>query len=137
MGTRLNPYLNFSVQAREALEFYQAALGGELDIMTFGQAGPSEDPSFADRVMHGQLTTPEGLTIMAADTPPGMGQPVPGTHINVALTSDTDDLRPIWNKLTEGAEIVVPFELAPWGDRFGMFNDRFGIAWLIDQRGDV
>ncbi|GAA1732791.1 VOC family protein [Aeromicrobium alkaliterrae] len=133
MAIRLNPYLNFATEAREALEFYQSALGGELSIMTFGDSGMSDDPSQADLVMHGQLDTPTGLTLMASDTPPGGDQPQHGTHVNVSLSSGDTDLQSSWDALTEGAEIVVPFELAPWGDKFGLFNDRFGIAWLVNQ----
>lgn len=133
MAISLNPYLNFSTEAREALEFYQAALGGELTIMTFGESGMTDDPSQADLVMHGQVTTPHGLVLMASDTPPGGDQPQHGTHVNVSLSSGDTDLQPFWDKLTDGAEIVVPFAPAPWGDKFGLFNDRFGIAWLVNQ----
>lgn len=133
MAIALNPYLNFSTEAREALEFYQAALGGDLPLSTFGEFGMADDPAQADLVMHGQVTTPLGLTLMASDTPPGGDQPQHGTHVNVSLSSDDTDLQPFWDRLTEGAEIVVPFELAPWGDKFGLFNDRFGIAWLVNQ----
>ena len=133
MTTRLNPYLNFSTESREALAFYQAAFGGEVTISTFRDFGMSDDPELADLVMHGQLDTPLGLTLMASDTPPGGDQPQLGTHVNVSLSSSDTDLQPIWDKLTEGAEIVEPFVVAPWGDKFGLFNDRFGIAWLVNQ----
>jgi len=133
MTIKLNPYLNFSTESREALEFYQAALGGELTIMTFGDSGMSDDPAQADLVMHGQVDSPLGVTLMASDTPPGGDQPQHGTHVNVSLSSDDTDLQPIWDKLTDGAEIVVPFGPAPWGDHFGLFNDKFGIAWLVNQ----
>lgn len=137
MVTRLNPYLNFESESRAALEFYHAALGGTIEIWTFGESKMTDDPAYADRVMHGAVTSPGGLTIFASDTPPGGESPVVGTSINVSLSSDDTDLTPIWDKLTEGAEIVVPFEIAPWGDRFGLFNDKFGVAWLVDQNGSL
>lgn len=133
MAIALNPYLNFATEAREALEFYRAALDGDLTLSTFGEFGMADDPAQADLVMHGQVTTPLGLILMASDTPPGGDQPKHGTHVNVSLSSGDTDLQPFWDRLTEGAEIVVPFELAPWGDKFGLFNDRFGIAWLVNQ----
>lgn len=138
MVTRLNPYLNFTTEAREALEFYHAALGGTLEIMSFADGHmDGGDPAVSDLVMHGAVVGDLGLTIYASDAPPGGDAPVPGTHVNVSISSNDTDLRPIWDKLTEGAEIVVPFEIAPWGDRFGLFNDKFGIAWLIDQDGSL
>lgn len=137
MATRLNPYLNFRTEAREALEFYHAALGGKLEIATFADFGMGDDPAFADLVMHGAVVGEHDLTIFASDTPPGGDEPVHGTHVNVSLSSEDVDLRPVWDRLTEGAEVVVPFEPAPWGDRFGLFNDRFGIAWLVNQAGHL
>ncbi len=134
MVTRLNPYLNFTTEAREALEFYHAALGGTLEILTFGEYGmDGGDPAVAELVMHGAVVSPLGLTLYASDTPPGGDAPKHGTHVNVSLSSDDTDLSEYWDKLTEGAQIVEPFELAPWGDRFGLFNDKFGIAWLVNQ----
>jgi len=72
MTVRLNPYLNFRDTAREAMTFYHSVLGGELTVSTFGDFHASEDPTEQDKVMHSQLETPNGLTIMAADTPNSM-----------------------------------------------------------------
>ena len=69
MAVRLNPYLNFKDDAREAMTFYQSVLGGELHLNTFGEFQASEDPAEQDKVMHSQLETPDGLVLMAADTP--------------------------------------------------------------------
>lgn len=43
MATRLNPHLHFSGNAREAMEFYRSVLGGELDVMTFGDVGGGDE----------------------------------------------------------------------------------------------
>ena len=59
MSINLNPYLNFpDAHAREAMEFYQSVMGGELNVMTFGDMG-TEGP-MATQVMHGQLEAPGG-----------------------------------------------------------------------------
>ena len=39
MATRLNPYISFKDNARQALEFYRSVFGGELAVMTFGEMG--------------------------------------------------------------------------------------------------
>ena len=58
----LNPYLSFRNTARDALEHYHSVLGGSLDIMTFGSMPDmGYDPSESELVMHGQLTTDDGL----------------------------------------------------------------------------
>ena len=71
MTSRLNPYIAFSDNARQALEFYRGVFGGDLVLSTFGEAGGAEGPD-ADKIMHGQLETPAGYTLVAADTPAGM-----------------------------------------------------------------
>ncbi|GAA4355946.1 VOC family protein [Angustibacter luteus] len=135
MSHRLNPYLGFRDNAREAMEFYQSVLGGELTLSTFGEMQASEDPAEQDKVMHSMLETPAGLTLMAADTPNHM-EYTPGTAISVSLSGDDDaELRRYWDGLSAGGTVAVPLEQAPWGDSFGMCTDRFGVAWLVNIAG--
>lgn len=137
MSVLLNPYLNFpDAQAREALEFYQSVLGGELNVMTFGDMG-TEGP-LATQVMHGQLTAPGGITLMGADAPPEMVQVTFGDSVSVSLSGgpeDADVLRGWFDGLSVGGQVRQPLEAAPWGDEFGMFVDRFGISWLVNIAG--
>jgi PhnB protein len=139
MSVLLNPYLSFpDAQAREALEFYQSVLGGELNVMTFGEMG-TEGP-MATQVMHGQLTTPAGITLMGADAPPEMVQVRFGDSVSVSLSGGPEDaevLRGWFAGLSEGGQVRQPLEPAPWGDEFGMFVDRFGISWLVNIAGEA
>lgn len=74
MATILNPYISFHTNAREAMEFYQSVFGGELTLSTFAEFGDMGVPADeANNIMHAQLTTPNGLTLMGADTPSTMG----------------------------------------------------------------
>ena len=131
MPSRLNPYINFDGDAREAMEFYRDVLGGELVINTFGEYG-SDDPAIADKTMHAQLETDRGFTLMASDTAPGM-EHRPGTNITISLSGeDGDELRGYWDKLAEGGTVGMPLEKQMWGDEFGMLTDRFGIAWMVN-----
>jgi PhnB protein len=135
MTLRLNPYLSFRDEAREAMTFYQSVLGGELAINTFGEYHASEDPTEQDKVMHSMLETPDGLVLMGADTPNAMeyqGQ----AGVSVSVSGDDEaKLRGYWERLTEGGTVVMPFEQAPWGDTFGMFVDRFGTSWMFNAAG--
>jgi PhnB protein len=133
----LNPYLNFANgTAREAMELYASVLGGELTVMTFGDMG-TEGP-LAEQVMHGQLQTPSGFTLMGADAPPEMVQVAYGDNVSVSISGsqeEADELRDWFSALSEGGEVRQPLEPAPWGDEFGMFVDRFGISWLFNIAG--
>ena len=131
MASRLNPYISFDGTAREAMEAYQDTFGGELTVSTFGDFGEAP-PGFEDKVMHSQLETPSGFTLMGADTPPGMPFQ-PGTNIAVSLSGeDEGELRGYWDKLAGGGQVTVPLEKQMWGDVFGMVTDRFGVGWMVN-----
>lgn len=131
-NTILNPYLSFRDTAREAMDFYQSVFGGELTRSTFAEFQASEDPSEQDKIMHSQLKTDGGLTLMAADTPNSM-EWSPGSNGSISLGGDNEaELRGYWDKLVEGGTITMPLEKAPWGDFFGMCTDKFGVDWLVN-----
>jgi len=131
MSSRLNPYISFAGNAREAMEFYQRVFDGSLTLNTFGEFGPP-DAAGADKIMHGQLETDGGFTLMGADTPPGT-EHEPGNNIAVSLSGDdAEQLRGYWAKLAEGGAVSVPLEPQMWGDEFGMCVDQFGIGWMVN-----
>ncbi len=132
MASRLNPYISFAGDARQAMEFYQSVFGGSLTLSTFGQFGGGPAGDDADKIMHGMLETDRGFTLMAADTPPGMAHN-PGTNIAVSLSGDdAAELRGYWERLSEAGTVSVPLEKQMWGDEFGMCTDRFGISWMVN-----
>ncbi len=134
MASLLNPYIGFSDNAREAMEFYQSVFGGDLTVSTFGEFGDT-GPS-ADKVMHAQLRSPSGYTLMGSDIPDGMPHQ-PGSTISVSLSGDDgEELHGYWDKLSEGGTVTLPLEMQMWGDEFGQVVDRFGIAWMVNVAGD-
>jgi len=135
MSTILNPYINFRGQAKEAGEFYRSVFGGELTVSTFDEFQMPTEPGEGDLVMHSQLTTPGGLTLMISDVPTGM-EYKPGNNISVSLSGeDEEELRGYFDKLAEGGTLSMPLEKAPWGDSFGQLVDKFGIGWLVNIAG--
>lgn len=136
MTVRLNPYLSFRDNAREAMEFYQGVLGGELEVSTFEQM-PGADEAELTKVMHAMLTTPHGLVLMGADTPAAMPLTV-GDSVTVSLSGDDVELLGGWfDGLADGGTVVVPFLQAPWGDTFGMITDRFGVNWMVNAAANA
>lgn len=135
MTTRLNPYIGFRDQARPAMEFYQSVLGGELVLNTFGETGMQVEAGETDNVMHAQLETPSGFTLMASDVPSHMELNEGSSH-SISLSGDDEaELRGYWNGLSDGATMMVPLEKAPWGDTFGMLTDKFGVTWMVNVAG--
>jgi PhnB protein len=129
--SRLNPYLTFDGNARDAMRFYKTVLGGTLTMNTFSDFG-TKDPAIAKKIMHAQLETDSGFTLMASDLAPGM-EHNPGNNITISLSGDDGDkLRGYWKKLSRGGEITMPLEKQMWGDEYGQCRDKFGIAWMVN-----
>ncbi|MFN0249279.1 MAG: VOC family protein [Kofleriaceae bacterium] len=136
MQSKLNPYLSFQNNAREAMEFYKSVFGGTLTISTFGESGMPHDPTQGNLVMHSMLEAENGITFMGSDTPPGMPYRTGGSSITMALNGDHDtELTMYFEKLSAGGKVGMPLNTAPWGDKFGSFTDRFGIEWLVNIAG--
>jgi PhnB protein len=135
MQTKLNPYLSFKDNTREAMEFYQTVFGGKLMISTFKEFNASQDPSEDDKIMHSVLETDNGITFMASDTPARMDYQV-GTNYSMSLSGDNEaELQSYFQKLLTGGTVTMPLEKAPWGDTFGMLTDKFGVPWLVNIAG--
>jgi PhnB protein len=130
MAAKLNPYIGMPGTARQAVEFYQSVFGGTLAVNTFGEYG-MEGPD-ADKVMHSQLETPSGFTLMLSDTPSEM-EYKPGTNMSVSLSGDdADEMHGYWERLSDGGTVTMPLEKQMWGDEFGMVVDRFGVPWMVN-----
>src|SRR5690348_3759354 len=109
MSATLNPYLTFQSNAKEAMEFYHSIFGGELKIMTFGQAMPpgASDESGKDLVMHA-VNENGPLTFIASDG--GSHHEVHvGDNMSMSLSGDDDRvLADYFNKLSEGGKVDMP-----------------------------
>ena len=130
MTSRLNPYIGFSDNARQAMEFYRDVFGGELALNTFGEMGGAA-PGDENKIMHAMLETPAGFTLMASDAPSGMELSA-GSSISISLSGDDAELRDWFQKLSTGGSVTMPLEKQMWGDTFGQCVDRFGTPWMVN-----
>ena len=133
MQSKLNPYISFEGNAREAMEFYKSVFGGELVLSTFGESGVTDHGVKPDQIMHAQLTADNGITLMASDTATGFRKYVAGTNMSISLSGDNqEELTRYYNLLADGGKIEQPLTKAPWGDTFGMCIDKFGTFWMVN-----
>ena len=132
MTISLNPYLNFTDNARDAMDFYKSVFGGNLEMHTFKEYNASQDPSEDDKIMHSVLEADNGIMFMAADTPNNMEFKA-GTNYSMSLSGDNEaELASYYEKLAAAGTVIMPLENAPWGDKFGMVTDKYGIQWLVN-----
>jgi PhnB protein len=130
---KLDVYLYFKGNCREAMEFYKSIFGGELTVQTYSEV-PGNVPDDAgvsnkDWLMHARL---EGglVKLMASDT-----QKANATAAKISLAlggSDEAKLREVFDKLSEGGKVFSELKKEFWGDIFGSVTDKYGIDWMIN-----
>jgi PhnB protein len=124
MTNQMSPYITFIGKARSAMEFYESVFGGELTLITLKEAHAAQSPEQEELIMHGQLATKDGMTLMASDDPEGVNE---SKNLSIAVSGqDAKTLQSYWDKLAEGATVVKPF------DTFGILTDKFGVRWMIN-----
>lgn len=128
----MRPNLNFAGNAADVLNYYQAALGGELELNRFGDTPAADQvpPDWKDKIIYGRLRSPFG-ELDAMDAPPGRASEVGG---NIAIAIDVEDIdggASVFAKLAAGGEIMMPYEETFFAKRFGMCTDKFGVRWMV------
>ena len=130
----LNTYVHFNGNCEEALNFYAKALDGKIAFMLrYSESPMAQECSkeLGPKIMHGQLVAGSG-SLMASDCPPQFYQPAAGFSISVNIDT-VAEAEKYFAALSEGAkEIRMPLGETFWAERFGMFVDKFGIAWMIN-----
>lgn len=126
------PYIHFQGHCAEALAFYADVFGAtDLSMMRYSDA-PDMDDTLRDptRVIHGQLTLPDGV-LMASDYPPGMtGEAQSG--ISLMTVADTvPEAKRIFNALAAGGAEIQGFGSTFFSRGFGMVKDRYGTHWMV------
>ncbi|MFD1713143.1 VOC family protein [Amnibacterium flavum] len=135
MTIDVTPHLNFRGDARRALEFYQAAFGGDLVVMTYADMGGAARPEEADQVVWGQVAAPSGFRVMAYDVPSSRAWSRGDDPFFVSVrgaAGDEDALTASWEKLAEGGAVIQPLGPSAWSPLYGMLADRFGVTWVVD-----
>ena len=127
------PYLNFNGNAKEALDFYAGALGGEvIQIQTFGGANMAQDESMKDKILHAVFEAGE-LKFMVSDCPPGVSVNE-GNQVSLSLNfMDLESIEKTFAALSAGGTVTMPMQDTFWGARFGMTKDKFGVHWMFNH----
>ena len=130
---KLNAYLFFNGQCKEAFQFYETLLGGHIVSMLPHRGSPAEGqtaPEWLDKIMHARMSVGDGV-LMASDAPPGHFQQPQGFTVNISV-ADPSEAERIFHALAENGNTMMPIQETFWALRFGMTTDRFGIPWMIN-----
>ena len=135
-NTKLNPYLFFGGNCKDAMTFYKKVFGGELTLTTYGE-GPENahsDPKanseeMKSKIMHARLNG--DITILASDNPHNSDIKNTG-QFSLSVEGDNEQkLKGYFEELTNGGNIMAPLTRQFWGDTFGMVTDKFGVNWMV------
>src|SRR3990170_971677 len=131
---KVNPYLNFDGDAREAFEFYKSVFGGEFDaVQTFGEMphGEGQQTPEAEKnlIMHISLPIGDGQFVMASDISKSMGMKLTvGNNNYISLHPDSKkDAERLFKELSVGGKVEMPLAKMFWGAYFASFADKFGV----------
>lgn len=129
---RLNTYLNYGGNCRQAFEFYEKHLGGKITMLSTHADVP--DPSgvpaeWRDAVLHARIEL-GGTTVFGADVPPDRFQPMRSAYLSLSVDS-TPEAERIYALLIEGGQVFMKMEETFFAHRFAMFRDRFGTSWML------
>jgi len=135
----VNIYLTFDGQCEEAFRYYESAFGKEIPYMgKFGDMPPQEgmpplSEDVKNRIMHVSLPISSETVLMGSDTMPGMHELKKGNNYSVSInTFSREEAQNLFKKLSDGGKITMELQDTFWGAYFGMWEDKFGIQWMIN-----
>lgn len=126
-------YLNFNGTCKEAFTFYERVLGGKIGmIQTFGESPMSggAPPGWGDRIMHVRMTVGNSV-LMGSDAPTEHFEQPQGFAIAIGVPTPAEAER-VFNALSEGGKVTMPFQATFWSPGFGGVVDRYGTPWMVN-----
>lgn len=130
---RISTHLCFDGQCREAIRLYQRTLGGTIETMlTYGESpmASSTDPRWHDRIVHATLVL-DKVELTGVDMIPGSYHRPQGFFVTLTVEG-VARAKQIFEALSQGGAIHVPFEKTFWSPGFGVLTDRFSVPWEIN-----
>ncbi len=132
---QVQPYLFFEGRAEEAIEFYQKALGAEVQMLMRFKDSPEPHapgmvpPGAENKVMHASFRI-GNTTVMGSDGRCGGKANFQGFALSLDARDDAEAER-LFNALGDGGQVQMPLAKTFFSSRFGMVTDRFGVLWMV------
>lgn len=130
----MEAYLTFNGNCAEAFDFYGQCLDGKTTFsMTWGDSPMAAQmpPDAKGKIMHAAFEA-RGHKLMGSDAPPNM--PFDGYKgFTLSLqVANVDEGQRLFNALSAGAKVSMPYAPTFWAAGFGMLTDKFGVPWMVN-----
>lgn len=126
---KIVPHLWFDKEAKEAAEFYTSVFpNSKVKRSVVIKDTPSGDCDFLTFDLNGY----EFMAISAG--PYFKINPSISFLVNFDPSVDSDaegNLKKIWEKLSDGGEVLMPLQEYPHSKLYGWINDKFGVSWQL------
>ena len=129
---KIDLHINFPGNCQEAFVYYQSILGGEVQLLTYGdsQSETNVPEDWKYKIVHGSIKLNQ-LEIAGTDVPPDAYEAPRGFQLLLQLNNEAESRR-IFDALSENGSITMPLQKTFWSPCFGIVVDKFGIAWEIN-----
>ncbi len=129
---QINPYLNFNGNCEEAFTFYERCLRGKIVAIHRFEGSPMAEhvPAGSNLIMHIRLEV-KGQALLGSDATPDRYHKPTGMYVSLQIDEPGEAER-LFHEMAEGGRVEMPIQKTFWATRFAMFEDRFGIPWLIN-----
>lgn len=120
---KITPHLWFNTEAKEASAWYATLFeNSKINNIRTITGTPSGDCDIVNFELAGQ-----GFMAISAG---------PYFKLNPAISLFTvfnseAEIDAVWNKLAEGAKVLMPFSKYPWAHKYGWLQDKYGLSWQL------
>lgn len=132
--TTIQPYLFYAGRCDEAIQFYQEALGAQVEMLMRFSDSPDPTPpgmlqsGFEDKVMHATVKIGRSTLLMSD----GCDDKSKFDGFRLALQVETEEeARRTFDALADEGRIDMPLVKTFWSPLYGMVTDRFQVGWMV------
>ena len=131
---KVQPYLAFKGNCKNALEHYQSIIGGAItNEQTYEDAKMDIPNDYRHKLQHAELKG-DGFHIMAYDASPDTPL-TSGSNINMSVDLETrEEAEQIFNQLSQGGKVHTPFQDVPWDASYGRCSDKYNVSWMVNYK---
>ncbi len=125
---RITTFLMFDGRAEEAMSFY-TSLFDDSKILEVTRYGPNQAGA-EGTVMHARFSL-AGQEFMCIDSSVKHGftfTPAISLYVNCSTAQEVDRL---YERLSQGGQVLMPLDSYPFSDRFCWIADKFGVSWQL------